>query len=66
MNSGARVAQGTGPYSISFRRTESNTPTFLHIDGEAMKVRQLRSVVITKNELVGNGRIRVLMRKEEE
>jgi hypothetical protein len=40
-------------------------PTFVHVDGEAMKVHQLRSVVIRKNELVRGSRIRVLLKREQ-
>jgi hypothetical protein len=33
VNSGARVGQGEGPFSLSFKRTATETPTFVHIDG---------------------------------
>ena len=33
-NFGARIAQGSGPYTIDFNRTSSNdTHTYIHIDG---------------------------------
>jgi hypothetical protein len=51
---------------MEFNRTASRDSfTYIHIDGEAMKLRQLKEVVIRKSELAPNGRIRVLMRKQE-
>lgn len=60
---GARVAQGYGPFSLTFNRHEQDPPTYLQIDGEAMKVQQIESLRISKNSLVGDGRIRVLRRR---
>ena len=50
MNCGGRVAQGEGPFTINFKRADDNVPTFIHIDGEAMKVNQLSRIVIKKSE----------------
>jgi hypothetical protein len=64
-NFGARVAQGEGPYVIQFNRTGANTHTYIHIDGEAMKIRQLREITISKSKLAPQGRVRVLIRRQE-
>lgn len=63
-NSGARVAQGEGPYRISFKRTEDEEPTFVQIDGEAVKIRQLREIMIRKHPLMPKRGIRVLLQAE--
>jgi hypothetical protein len=62
-NFGARVAQGEGPFQLEFHRTENNSSTYIHIDGEAMRLHQLKSVTISKSKLAPNGRIRVLLKK---
>jgi len=64
-NFGARVAQGEGPYLIQFNRTANNIHTYIHIDGEAMKLRQLKDITIRKSKLAPNGRIRVLIKRKE-
>jgi hypothetical protein len=64
-NFGARVAQGEGPYVIQFNRTANTSHTYIHIDGEAMKLRQVKEITITKSTLAPNGRIRVLLRRKE-
>jgi hypothetical protein len=61
---GARVGQGEGPFSIQFNRSEDNSFTYIQIDGEAMKLRQLQEVVIQKSNLAPGGRIRVLTKKK--
>lgn len=33
VNCGARLAQGEGPFTINFHRKETDSPTFIHIDG---------------------------------
>ena len=58
------MAQGDGPFHMKFKRTLTDTPTFIHIDGEAMKIKQLKSVTIKKNESVKQGRIKVLVKNE--
>lgn len=67
INCGARIAQGEGPFTILLNRNlekDNNDPVFIHIDGEAMKITHLKSIVIKKNELFKEGKIKVLLRKE--
>ena len=59
-NSGARVAQGEGPYHISFKRTEEDEYSFVQIDGEAVKIKQLQEVVIRRHPLMPKRGVRVL------
>jgi hypothetical protein len=63
MNTGYRVAQGKGPYKIIISRDHTNTPSYIQIDGEALKILHLKDIVIRKSTLVPNGHIRVLINK---
>ncbi len=58
------MAQGFGPYTLDFSRTADNDSyTYIHIDGEAKKIRQLKQITIRKSTLAPNGRIRVLIKR---
>lgn len=49
INSGARIAQGRGPFVIKIKKEEENYPTYIHIDGEAMKIYHPKEIIIKKS-----------------
>jgi hypothetical protein len=63
MNTAGKVTQGSGPFCIKFHEVEPLRETFVQIDGEAMQVRGLKEIKISKSTLTPLGNIKVLVRK---
>jgi hypothetical protein len=58
-----KVTQGKGPFCIKFHEVEPLRETFVQVDGEAMQIRGLREIRISKSSLMPLGKIKVLVRK---
>lgn len=60
---GSRVTQGSGPFEIRMRRPMEDEITHMQIDGEAIKIVNLKSFKICRSEKVGGHQINILSRR---
>ena len=63
MRSGSKVFQGAGPFEIKMKVPEHEEVTHMQIDGESIKVVNLRSIVIKKTDKISDHRLRVMVCK---
>lgn len=61
IRSGARALQGGGPFEITMKRPEQDEITYMQIDGESIKLKNLQSVRISKTERISGHRLRVMV-----
>ena len=61
MRSGSKVFQGCGPYEIKMKEPEEEEMTHMQIDGESIKVVNLKSVTIRKTDKISDHRLRVMV-----
>lgn len=52
LHTGARVAQGEGPFVIEFKEQDGEVENYVQVDGEGLMIRGLREVVIRRNREV--------------
>ena len=59
-----KIVQGTGPFFIKFKEypDDKEHKTFLQIDGEFLKARHPKQIILKKSTLFPNSKIRVLRR----
>lgn len=48
IRSGSRITQGGGPFELNFKVPKNDEITFMQIDGESIKIKNLKSVKYTK------------------
>jgi hypothetical protein len=53
--------QGSGPFEITMKKPTKDEITYMQIDGESIKVRNLQSVRITKTDRIAGHRLRVMV-----
>lgn len=58
---GGRVAQGGGPFEMVFREGKKGETTYLQIDGESVKVTDLKSIRICRSESVPGHQINIMV-----
>ena len=61
MRSGAKVTQGDGPFQILFNKPLKDDITYMQIDGESIKVKNIKAIKICKTENIVNHQINVLV-----
>ena len=61
MRSGAKVTQGGGPFQILFNKPLKDDITYMQIDGESIKVKNIKAIKICKTENIVNHQINVLV-----
>ena len=61
MRSGSKVFQGSGPYEVKMKVPKEEEVTHMQIDGESIKVVNLKSVVIRKTNRISDSRLRVML-----
>lgn len=61
--SGAKAMQGKGPFEILMKRPTGDEITYMQIDGESIKIKNLRSIVITKTDIIHDHRLRVMVNR---
>lgn len=64
MRKGHKLAQGSGPFVFEFKEaSEGENETFLEIDGESLKVINIKEMRISKSTRFAEGKIKVIKRK---
>ena len=60
-----KIAQGKGPFYIKFREYPDNKDhmTFFQVDGEFLKARHPKQILLNRSKLFKNSQIRVLRKK---
>lgn len=61
MRSGEKVLQGSGPFEIKMKEPKRNEVTHMQIDGESIKVINLKSVTIKKTDKISDHKLRVMI-----
>ena len=61
MRSGSKVFQGSGPYEIKMKEPKSEEITHMQIDGESIKIVNLKSVFIKKTDRISDHKLRVML-----
>ena len=57
--------QGSGPFEIKMKEPLEDETTHMQIDGESMKIVNLKSVIISKTGRIGDHKLRVMTGEEE-
>lgn len=57
--------QGSGPYEIKMKEPKGEEVTHMQIDGESIKVVNLKSVVIKKTDKISDHKLKVMVNEEE-
>ncbi len=61
VRSGARALQGDGPFEIRMKQPEGEEITYMQIDGESIKIKNLQGVRISKTERIRGHKLRVMV-----
>jgi hypothetical protein len=62
MRSGSKIFQGSGPFEIKMKvPSEEEEITHMQIDGESIKVVNLKSVRIKKTDRISDHKLRVMI-----
>jgi hypothetical protein len=60
MRSGAKITQGYGPFEVLFKKTHKDDITYMQIDGESIKIKNIKAIRICRAENISNHQINVL------
>lgn len=58
--------QGSGPYEIKMKEPKGEEVTHMQIDGESIKVVNLKSVVIRRTDKISDHKLRVMLGNEQD
>lgn len=61
VRAGARAMQGNGPFEIVMKKPVKDEISYMQIDGESIKLRNLQSIRITKTDRIEGHRLRVMV-----
>jgi len=59
IRSGAKVVQGNGPFEIYMKEPKEDEITYMQIDGESIKFKNLKRIRVTKTDQITDHRLRV-------
>lgn len=63
MRSGSKVTQGQGPFLLKMKELQDED-TYIQIDGESIRVRNLMQVKISKTSAIIGSRINIMVNPE--
>ena len=61
IRSGEKVLQGSGPFEVKMKKPRRDEVTHMQINGESIKVVNLKSVLITKTGFISDHKLRVMV-----
>jgi hypothetical protein len=62
IRSGDKVLQGSGPFEVKMKKPRGDEVTYMQINGESIKIVNLKSVFIKKTAFISDHKLRVLVK----
>lgn len=62
MRSGAKVSQGEGPFEIALTEPAKDEISYIQIDGESLKIVNLKSIKINRSNIAHGHQINVMVK----